>query len=71
MTRVYLLSLSILCVSLHLPFNLTSNATMWQASGHLNGAGAKVNLRVVLFEQAEPKGYALFPWSSYCKEDSF
>ena len=61
MTCIYLLSLSLLCVSLHLPFNLTSNATMWQASGHLNGAGAKVNLRVVLFEPAEPKDHALVP----------
>ncbi len=60
-TRVYLLSLSLLHVSFHLPFSLTSNATTWQASGHLNGASMKINLGVVLFEPAEPKNHALFP----------
>ena len=40
---------------------LASNTTTWQAPGHLNGAGAKVNLGVVLFEPTEPKDHALFP----------
>jgi len=61
MTCIYLLSLSLLCVSLRLPFSLASNITMWQASGHPNGAGTKVDLGVVLFEPAEPKDHALFP----------
>ena len=61
MTCIYLLSLSLLYVSLHLPFGLASNATTWQASGHLNGAGVKVDLRVVLFEPTEPKDHTLFP----------
>ena len=61
MTCIYLLSLSLLHVLLHLPFGLASNTTMWQASGHLNGAGMKVDLSVVLFELAESKDQALFP----------
>ena len=61
MTCIYLLSLSLLCVLLCLPFGLASNATTWQASGHLNGASVKVDLGVVLFEPAEPKDHALFP----------
>src|SRR6266545_2131430 len=61
MTCIYLLSLSLLCVLLHLPFGLESNATMWQAPGHLNSASMKVNLRVVFFEPTESKDHALFP----------
>jgi len=60
-TCIYLLGLSLLCVSLCLSFSLAFNTTMWQASGHLNGASVKVNLGIVLFEPAESKDHALFP----------
>src|SRR6266508_821127 len=60
-TCIYLLSLSLLHVSLCLPFGLAFNATTWQASGHLNGASTKVDLGVVLFEPAELKDHGLFP----------
>src|SRR6266545_7233538 len=69
-TRIYLLCLPLLRVSLHFLFVLTSDTATWQTSGHLDGAGTKVDLRVMLLKPAESEDHALLPQLSHSKEDS-
>jgi len=60
-THIYLLCLLLLHISLCPLLVLAPNAGMWQASGHLDGAGAKVNLGIVFFKPAESEDHALLP----------
>jgi len=56
---VYLFSILPLCVPFRLAVSLTADTAARKASGHFDGSGAEVDLRIVLVQPGEPEYHAL------------
>jgi len=59
-----------LCVPFCLAVGLTADAAAWEASGHFDGSGVEVNLRIVLVQPGESEYYALLVKADDCDDES-
>jgi len=68
---IYPFSILPLCVPFHLAVGLTADTAAWEASGHFDGSGAEVDLRIVLVQPGEPEYHALLAKAGDHEQNAF
>jgi len=68
---VYPFSILPLCILFRLAVGLTANTAAWEASGHFDGSGAEVDLRIVLVQPGEPEYHALLAEAGDREQNAF
>jgi len=68
---VYPFSILPLCVLFCLAVGLTADTAARKASGHFDGSGAEVNLRIVLVQPGEPEYHALLAEAGDREQNAF
>jgi len=68
---VYPFSVLPLCVPFRLAVGLTADTAAREASGHFDGSGAEVDLRIVLVQPGEPEYHALLAEAGDREQNTF
>ena len=68
---IYPFSILPLCILFRLAVGLTADAAVREASGHFDGSGTEVDLRIVLVQPGEPEYHALLAEAGDRKQNAF
>jgi len=68
---IYPFSVLPLCVPFRLAVSLTADTAAREASGHFDGSGTEVDLRIVLVQPGIPKYHALLAKAGDCEQNTF
>jgi len=69
-TGIYSFGVLSLCIPFRFSVGLTADTAAQEASGHFDGSGTEVNLRIVLVQSGEPKYHALLAEVGDCEQNT-
>jgi len=69
-TGIYSFGVLPLCVPFHFSVGLAADTAAWEASGHSDGSGAEVDLRIVLVQPGKAEYHALLTEAGDCEQNT-